>query len=284
MEKENNIQWYPGHMFKAKKEIIEKLKIIDFVVEIIDARVPRSSHNLMLDSITENKAKLIVFSKIDYINVKSIEKFEKDYHNNGYNTIKVNLKKSQERQKVLNYIDQLTIPIKEKFAKKGINKTIRILIVGMPNVGKSTFINFLVNKKKTAIADRPGVTKQQIWIKLSRDIELLDTPGVLVPKIQDKIYGYNLVLCSIIKEQIVNREEVAIYLLEFLFERNFWVVKKRYNLDYNNAEFDVEDLYNKIGKNIGALLKKGEIDYDRVTNTILNDYRDKKLGNLVLDE
>ncbi|MGL5021367.1 MAG: ribosome biogenesis GTPase YlqF [Mycoplasmatales bacterium] len=276
------IQWYPGHMFKAKKEIIAQLKVIDVVVEVIDARVPFSSHNEMLDELTVNKTKLLVFSKADYVDTNKLKKYVKDYEEKGYDCIVANINTQNDRDRVLKKINNQGSVIKEKFAKKGINKTIRVLVMGMPNVGKSTLINFLAQKKKLIVGNKPGVTKQQHWIGVGDHLELLDTPGILVPKIEDLHQGYNLVLCSLIKDEVVHMDDVAIYLLEYLYDQYPNVLMSRYKMN-ELGEFDIEQLYNKIAKTCGALLPGNEYDYDRVTKILINDFRSQKFGKIILD-
>ncbi len=276
------VQWYPGHMFKAKKEIITQLKNIDLVVEVIDARVPFSSHNEMLDELTQNKEKILIFSKIDMIDQNKLKSYISHYEDLGYSCTCANLKNTSQSNMVLKQIYAQSESIKQKFAKKGINKTVRILVMGMPNVGKSTLINFLSKKKKTEVGNRPGVTKQQQWISVADDIELLDTPGILVPKIENQLDGYKLVLCSLIKDEVVVLEDVAVYLCERLYFDFPGSLQARY--DINIDEYDVEIIYNQIAKKIGALQKGNEYDYDRVTKALINDFRNLKLGKLLLDE
>ncbi len=278
------IQWYPGHMFKAKKEIIAQLKTIDLVVEIIDARVPISSHNEMLEDITKSKPKLIVFSKTDLVNPAELKKYKEHYEGLGYATIEANLKNTQGNTKVKKKIEEVSAHITEKFQKKGINKVIRVLVMGMPNVGKSTFINFMLNSKKTKIGNRPGVTRQQQWVRLDKNTELLDTPGILVPKINSEASGYNLVLCSLIKDEVVPKDDVAVYMINYLAQNNPSALKERYGLVINDLDdVDYEEVYDKIARRVGALLRGNEADYDRVTNVIINDFRNQKFGNLILD-
>ncbi len=276
------VQWYPGHMFKAKKEIQEVLKIIDIVIEIIDSRVPLSSHNEMLDEIVKNKPRLIVFSKADLVNEQELKKYMEYYENMGYETIALNLKNNSHQKKLVNKIAEVSKPVKEKYAQKNINKKIRALIMGMPNVGKSTFINYATGSKKTEIGNRPGVTKRQQWVRIANDLELLDTPGILIPKIENQIDGYNLVLCSLIKEEVVDKETVAIHLLDTLFQKNKALLENRYKISVD--EWDIQTIYDDIGKSIGAIISKGEVDYNRVTDAVINDFRNLKFGNLILDE
>lgn len=276
------IQWYPGHMFKAKKEIITQLKVIDVVVEVIDSRVPFSSHNEMLDELTENKTKLLVFSKADYVDTNKLKKYVKVYEDKGYTCIIANINTQNDRDRVLKKINDQGSAVKEKFAKKGINKTIRVLVMGMPNVGKSTLINFLAMKKKLVVGNKPGVTKQQHWIGVGEDLELLDTPGILVPKIEDLRQGYNLVLCSLIRDEVVHMDDVAVYLLEYLYDNHKAAFMKRYKIS-SLDEFDIEEMYNQVAISCGALLPGREYDYDRVTNILINDFRNQKFGKIILD-
>ncbi len=280
---QKTVQWYPGHMFKAKKEIIAQLKNIDLVVEIVDSRCPLASHNEMLEELTKNKAKIVVMSKKDYVDHNQLQYFINDYENRGYHVVSANFKAQKERDKVLKAIDIESKAIREKFARKGINKTVRVLIMGMPNVGKSTLINLLAQKNKVTVGNKPGVTKAQQWIGVGDTIELLDTPGILVPKIEDVTDGYRLVLCQLIKDEVVHIDDVAVFLLEKLYFDYFNQLQERYNLP-EDIEYDVEQLYNGIAKSIGALLKGNEYDYDRVSITLINDFRRQKFGKIILDE
>ncbi len=279
----NRINWYPGHMFKAKKEIISQLKIIDLVIEVIDARVPISSHNEMLDELTQNKEKLLIFTKADLVNENYLKKFLAGYEQKGYNTISISTNNSVDRKKLFKKINDVAKVVIDKYAKKGINKTVRVLIMGMPNVGKSSAINFLVNKKKTTTGNKPGVTKQQQWIKLENNIELLDTPGILIPKIEDENRAYKLVCCSLIKEEVVELEHVCVWLVNYLINHHKQSLMARYRL----RDADVEDIptaFDAIAKSIGAVIKNDDYDYDRVSKTVINDFRKQKFGLIILDE
>ncbi len=279
----NRINWYPGHMFKAKKEIISQLKIIDLVIEVIDARVPISSHNEMLDELTQNKEKLLIFTKADLVNENYLKTFLAGYEQKGYNTISISTNNSVDRKKLFKKINDVAKVVIDKYAKKGINKTVRVLIMGMPNVGKSSVINFLVNKKKTTTGNKPGVTKQQQWIKLENNIELLDTPGILIPKIEDENRAYKLVCCSLIKEEVVELEHVCVWLVNYLINHHKQSLMARYRL----RDVDVEDIptaFDAIAKSIGAVIKNDDYDYDRVSKTVINDFRKQKFGLIILDE
>lgn len=279
----NRINWYPGHMFKAKKEIISQLKIIDLVVEVIDARVPISSHNEMLDELTKNKEKLLIFTKADLVNENYLKKILASYEQKGYNTISVSTNNSVDRKKLFKKINDVAKVVIDKYANKGINKTVRVLIMGMPNVGKSSIINFLVNKKKTNTGNKPGVTKQQQWIKLENNIEILDTPGILIPKIEDENRAYKLVCCSLIKEEVVELEHVCVWLVDYLINHHKQSLMSRYRLNDADVE-DIPTAFDAIAKNIGAVIKNDDYDYDRVSKTVINDFRKQKFGLIILDE
>ena len=276
------VQWYPGHMFKAKKEVQKELKNIDLIVEVIDSRVPISSHNEMLDEITKNKKKLIVFAKKDLVNQIELKKFEKEYQKRNYETISISNTDVKDRKLTIKKIKEIMHDEIIKNEKKGINKNIKVMVIGMPNVGKSSFINFLINNKKTVVGNKPAVTKKQQWVNCDKNIDLLDTPGILIPKIEELERGYRLVLSNLIKDEVVELEYVAIYLLEFLFKYTQKNLFERYKLN-KIEKFDVETLYEEIGKNIGAF-KNNDCDYTRVTNTLINDFRKQKFGRIILDE
>lgn len=280
------INWYPGHMFKAKKELISQLKIIDIVVEVVDARVPISSHNEMLNELTQHKQKLLILTKSDLVNETYLKTFIKYYEAKGYDTISVSTNNSVDRKKLISKLKSIANPISQRFLNKGITKLPRILIMGMPNVGKSSVINFLVNKKKTIVGNRPGVTKQQQWILVEDICELLDTPGILIPKIEDINRGYKLVCCGLIKDEVVEMEHVCCWLLNYLRTYCATNLITRYKLDVDPVKLqDLElfELYDLIGQRIGAI-NCGETDYDRVSMQVVSDFRKQKFGLIVLDD
>lgn len=289
------INWYPGHMLKAKKEIQEKLKSVDAVIEVVDARVPFSSHNKMLEETTKGKPKLILFTKIDLVEKNEFQKFEDYYNKHGYQTIKSNVLNNSFCDKVILSIEQICIKIREKYQNKGINRSLRILIIGMPNVGKSSLINLLAKKKKTVVGNRPGVTKQQQLIKISEEIELLDTPGILIPKIKRVETGYNLVLNSLIKDEVVELEDIGYYLIKNLINSKYLpkILERYKNLSRETIEsfkeepsdpLFVEKLYQEIGQSIGAISKQKDPEYQKITARIINDYRQQKFGKIILDK
>lgn len=286
------INWYPGHMFKAKKEIQSELKSVDAVVEVVDARVPNSSHNKMLDEIVANKKKMIVFSKVDLADKEKFSKFEKEYQKNGYKTLSVNNMNSAQREKVIKEIEKMCKEIYDRHSARGIHKTMRILIIGMPNVGKSSLINLLAGKNKTNVANRPGVTKIQQVIKVDDKFEVVDTPGVLIPKIENLEIGYNLVLNSLIKDEVVELQDIGFYLLKKLAKMNN-VIQRRYSkvsistIEAFKDETDIESIekmYNEIGQSLGLYKNSTGAEYEKITIKIINDYRKLKFGKIILDE
>lgn len=286
------VNWYPGHMFKAKKQVQEKLKTVDAIIEIVDGRVPLSSHNKMLEEIVKAKPKMIIFSKIDLVEKNDLQKYIKEYQENGYSTLEVNINKTSYRDRIITEIEKFCQPIIDKYQKKGIFKTLRIMVIGMPNVGKSSFINLLANKKKLIVGNRPGVTKEQQIIKINEQIELLDTPGILVPKIEKLEMGYNLILNSLIKDEVSPMEEVGFYLLKYLIQnKKINQLEQRYSklkmndLENMDKEYDldaIDKVYEAIAKSIGAY-RNNEIDYLQVSIRLINDYRKQKFGKIILD-
>ncbi len=276
------INWYPGHMFKAKKELISSLKIIDIVIEVIDARVPFSSHNEMLDEITKNKEKIIIITKKDLVNAKALEKYINQYQQKNYHVIAVDINNNVDRKKCFSLIKKISDEIFKKHLAKGIKKTPRIMIIGMPNVGKSSIINFLAKQKKVEVSNKPGVTKKQQWISIDNICELLDTPGIMVPKINDITRGYKLVCCSLIKDEVVIKEHVGEWLITFLQKYYLINLEKRYNIKILDDD-QLVDIYEKIAKHIGAF-KNNECDYDKVSVKVINDFRKQQFGNIILDQ
>ena len=277
-ENKTNINWYPGHMAKTKREIKEKLDLIDIVYEIVDARMPKSSRVVDLDEIIKNKPRIMVFTKYDLCDKEITDKYLLEYSKN-YCVIKTNLKENSNIIKeIISKTEELLKNINEKRINKGLNKrSYRALVVGAPNVGKSTFINKLAGKNITETGNRAGVTKNLSWIKLNKDIELLDTPGILWPKIDDEIVGYNLASLSSIKEEILNKEDIANYIVQFLLKYYPDLLKERYGVD------NIENAFDIIGQKRGCLLKGNVIDYEKVYTIILNDLKEGKIGKVTFD-
>ena len=274
------IQWYPGHMAKAKREIEEKLKFVDIVFELVDARVPVSSRNPMINEILKNKPRLILLTK---------STMSDDFYNNKFvSTIN---QSSNTKALLIDSISGLNINkivtmcrtiLKEKLEKdqaRGMKpRAIRAMVIGIPNVGKSTLVNKLVGKKTAIVGNKPGVTKSLQWIRINKDLELLDTPGVLWPKFEDVQVGYNLALTGAIKDDIIHKDDLILYFISFLKEH----YKEALSYYGVNEEMDNVEILNVIGKNKNYIRNK-EVEYERVYELILNDFRNIKLGKITLD-
>ena len=230
-ENKTNINWYPGHMAKTKREIKEKLDLIDIVYEVIDSRMPKSSRIADLDSIIGNKPRIMIFTKYDLCDKNITDKFINEYEKN-YSVIRVNLKENSNVVKdIIGKTEFLLKDINEKRIAKGLNKrNYRALVVGVPNVGKSTLINRLAGRNVQEVANRAGVTKNVSWIKLNKDIELLDTPGILWPKIGDETISYNLASLTSIKEEILNKDDIAIYIIKTLYKYYPNILNEKYGI------------------------------------------------------
>ena len=282
-ENKTNINWYPGHMAKTKKEIINKLPIIDFVFELIDSRIPYSSRINDINKIIGNKPRIIIFTKYDLCDKSITDKWINKYKEDGNYVVEANLSDSNDYKKVLKYIDIISKDINAKRLNKGLKeKQLKALVLGVPNVGKSTFINKMAGKKVTNVGNKPGVTKTLNWLNAQGNILLLDTPGILWPKIDNKEVGFNLASMSAISSDVVPIDEVCIYILNKLDKYYNNILKTRYNVDHVNND-DILETYEIIGKRIGAIIKGGEIDYNRVSNTVLNDLRNELIKGITFD-
>ena len=274
--------WYPGHMAKTKREIKEKLNLIDIVYEIIDSRIPKSSKILDLGDLIKEKPRIIIFTKYDLCDRSITDKYILEYKKK-YNVVKVNLKENSNITKdLIDKTENILSFINEKRNEKGLAKrSYRALVVGIPNVGKSTLINRLAGRNIQKTANIPGVTKNISWIKINKNIDLLDTPGILWPKIDDESVGYNLASISSIKEEILNREDIANYIIKFLIKYYPNLLKEKYKI--NDLNVDIIDILNEIGRKRGCLMKGNIIDYDKVYTIILNDLKEGKIGKITLD-
>ena len=278
-----SINWYPGHMAKTKKQIGELLPLIDIVYELIDARIPESSRISDIDSITKNKARIIIMTKSDLCDLEETKKWVKKYESEGHKVILANLQDNFDYKEVLVKTNEISEEINKKRQEKGLKpKEIRALVVGIPNVGKSTFINRLAGKKVANVGNRPGVTTNLVWLKTKLNILLLDTPGILWPKFENQEVALNLASFSAIRSEILDVDEVAIHILNKLSKYYPLILKSRYNLETFNNEETVE-AYETISKKIGAIIKGGEVDYERVSNAILNDIKNELVKNITFD-
>ncbi|VEU82653.1 ribosome biogenesis GTPase YlqF [Acholeplasma hippikon] len=277
------VQWFPGHMFKSLREIKEKIKLMDIVYLLIDARLPYSSMNPEILKIVEHKPTLLLFNKVDLADKRSLERWVNYYEEKGFYTLQINSQNGFNVNKIYSRSKEILKEKIERANAKGMNfKIMRGMILGIPNVGKSTLINQLVNKKVAVVGNKPGVTKSQQWIKVNPDFELLDTPGVLWPKFEDPNVGYALAITGAIKDDTLPIDEVCHYAVDYLKEFYPQRLKERYEIeDAQSLEF--VEILDHIGKVRGALSKGGETDYDRVYSILLTDIRSRNLGSLSFD-
>ncbi|HQL36091.1 MAG TPA: ribosome biogenesis GTPase YlqF [Bacillota bacterium] len=279
-----NIQWYPGHMAKAKRKITEELKLVDIVIELLDARIPMSSRNPEVDEIVGNKKRIIVLNKSDLadpsINAKWLEYFNQE----NTRAILVNSLKGNGLKNVLSASKQLMKEKLDRLKSKGLLvKTTRALIIGIPNVGKSTFINRIAGRSAAQTGDRPGVTKSKQWIKVSNELELLDTPGILWPKFEDKRAGMYLAFTGAIKDEILDVNELAQNLLQVLAEKFPEKLKSRYKLEDIPEGISSEELLERIGRKRGCIIAGGEVDLLRASTMLLDEFRGGKIGAISLE-
>ncbi len=277
MDNKTNINWYPGHMAKAKREIKENMGLIDVVYEVIDARMPISSKVENIDEIIGSKPKILVVTKYDVCDKNITDELLKKY--NDYIVVKCDLMKGNVNE-VLNKTKDLSKIINEDRAKKGLKpRKIRVVVIGAPNVGKSTLINRLVGRKSVQTGNTPGVTKALGWVRINDDIELLDSPGILWPKIENQENAHILAALSSIKEEILDIEDLARFIINKLNELYPNALKERYKLD----TIDLETIYEDIAKKRGILAKGGVPDYEKVYSIIIKDLKDGSFGNITLD-
>lgn len=278
-----DINWYPGHMAKAKRLISENIDLIDIVYEVIDGRIPYSSKIKDIDNLIKNKPRLLIVTKMDLCDKNETEKFLNDYRNNGYNVIEVDLIKNKNINEIINKTNELLKPLDEKRREKGLKKrSYRALIVGIPNVGKSTLINRLVGKRAAKVGNMPGVTKGLNWIRVNNNIELLDSPGILWPKLEDKEIALNLAATGAIKEEILKLSDIVIHILNKLYNYYPNILRERYGVESIDNE-DITFTLDIIGENKGCLSKGKVIDYDKVYSIILKDIREEYVKNITFD-
>jgi len=278
------INWYPGHMAKTKREIKENINMVDIIFEVVDSRIPISSKIKDIDEILGDKPRVIIMTKSDLCDLEKTKKCAKMYEAKGYKVVLVDLVNNKGLNLIFDATRELLSSLDEKRELKGLKKrAYRALIVGIPNVGKSTLINRLVGKKAAITGDKPGVTKKLSWIRINNELELLDTPGILWPKLDNETVAFNLACFSAIKEEILPKGKVAVYILDMLDKKYKQNLIDRYGLD----DFDYDDVipaYEKIGRKRGCLVSGGEVDYDKVSNLIIKDLKEGKLGNVTFDE
>lgn len=278
----NNINWYPGHMAKTKREISEKLNLIDIVYEVIDARMPISSKIVDIDKLLGNKKRILIMAKYDICDQKETNRFIDYYQKLGYTVVPVNLKNNNDTKKIIEISQNILKEENQKRIEKGLKpRSIRALIIGVPNVGKSTLINRLAGKNKAGVGNKPGFTKQLTWIRVNKEIELLDTPGILWPKLDNQENAHILASLSSIKEEILNTMDLSYFILEKMMRLYPKNLEKRYGI--KKLDEDIMETYDKIAKKVGALTKGGIADYEKVATIIIRDLKNGYLGNITLD-
>ena len=281
MNDKTSINWFPGHMAKTRREISEKLDLIDIVFEIVDARIPFSSKIKDIDDLIKDKPKIIIMSKKDLCDENRTSKWIKYYEEKGYKVLMFDLMKDN-INKLYTASDEILKDLNEKRIEKGLKeRKYRALVMGIPNVGKSTLINKLTGKRAANVGNKPGVTKVISWIRINDKLELLDTPGILWPKIDDKAVGYKLASFSAIKDEILPKDEVACFILEYMFNNYRTALEDRY--DVTNID-DYSDVYDVIGRRRGCVVRGNEVDYDKVSNLIIKDLQEGYLGKVTFDE
>lgn len=275
-----SINWYPGHMAKTKREIKENLQLIDVVYELLDARIPYSSKNKDIDELVKNKPKILIMTKTDLCDLEITKKWQQYYENMGYKVILTDLINNKNIKQIIEVTSSLSDNMNKKRLSLGMKpRKTRVLILGVPNVGKSTLINRLVGKKAAPTGDKPGITKKLNWIRINDKLELLDTPGILEPKLENKEVALNLAALTSIKEEILDLEQVALHIIDKMLNLYPSALKTRYNLTNTNTPLII---LNQIAKQKGAI-KNGEVDYEKVYKIILRDLKEGYLGNITFD-
>ena len=285
MSEMQNIQWFPGHMTKTKRQIQASLKLVDAVAEILDARIPLSSKNPDLQKLIQNKPKVVLLNKCDMANQTATSRWIDYYASQGITAIAVDCKSGKGLNKFAPAVNNVLSERRERLKAKGmVNPMLRIMIVGIPNVGKSSFINRVAKQNRAKVEDRPGVTRGNQWYTIAKNIEMLDTPGVLWPKFDDKIVGERLAFTGAVKDQILDTELLAVRLLDFLRSLKPADFIARFKLeDIDLDAIDSYELLNAIGKKRGMLISGGEINTERAAIMLLDEFRSGKLGRITLE-
>ena len=275
------LQWYPGHMTKAKRQMQEDIKLIDLIIELVDARIPLSSRNPDIDEMGKNKSRLILLNKSDLADERYNEQWTEYFQKKGYFVVKVNSKSGTGLKSIQGVIGEACKEKIERDRKRGIlNRPIRAMVVGIPNVGKSTFINSYAGKACTKTGNKPGVTKGKQWIRLNKNLELLDTPGILWPKFEDQEVGKRLAFIGSIKDEILNIEELSLELLTYISKSYPGLLNARYGIEEEGTPLSMLE---GIAKNRRCILKGEELDYAKAAGILIEEYRSGKLGRITLE-
>ena len=277
-----HFQWYPGHMTKARRMMQENIKLIDLIIELVDARVPLSSRNPDIDELGKNKARLILLNKADLAEERMNDEWVEYFKEKGYSAVKVNSKKGGGIKSIQSVIQEACKEKTERDRKRGIlNRPVRAMVVGIPNVGKSTFINALAGKACAKTGNKPGVTKGKQWIRLNKNVELLDTPGILWPKFEDQQVGLKLAFIGSIKDEILQTEELAAELVRFLKSEYPGVLEEKYDIP---AADDVYECIRNIAESRHCLVRGSELDTEKAAAILLDDFRGGRLGRITLEK
>ena len=281
-ENKTNINWYPGHMAKTKREISEKLNLIDIVLEVVDARMPLSSKIVDIDDLIKDKPRVLVMTKYDLCDEVETNKIVEYYKTLGYKVVCVDLMSGKNVNKIIDYAKEIMVDVNKKRSDKGMMpRAGRALIVGVPNAGKSTLINRLVGKKAAGVGNTPGFTKSLSWIRINKDLELLDSPGILWPKMEDQEAAHILACLSSIKEEILNTDAIATFILRKLYELYPERLEERYGIV--QLDEDLIETYDMIASKRGALSRGGVADYEKVSNIIIRDFKNGYFGKITFD-
>ena len=283
-DNKTNINFFPGHMNKARREIEEKIKLIDIVYEVVDARMPSSSRIKDIDDLIKNKPKIMIMTKRDLCDIEKTNKWISYYESLGYKVFLTDLVNDKNVNKLFSLTDEVLNDLNTKRIEKGMSvRKYRALIMGVPNVGKSTLINKITGKKAVNVGNKPGVTKDISWIRINDKLDLMDTPGILWPKIDDQNQAYILSCFSSIKDEILPIDEVACFILKYMFDNYQDFLFNRYG-SFTLDEEDYSDVYELIGRKRGCIVKGNEVDYNKVSNIIIKDLREGYLGKVTFDE
>ena len=277
-----NIQWYPGHMTKTRRMIAEQIKHVDAVCEIVDARIHVSSRNPDIDELTAGKPRLVALNRVDQADPEATRRWAAWFRSKGYAVLECDAKSGSGTKQFAAAVRSLLADKLRAYAEKGQNRVVRVMILGVPNVGKSTFINRIAGRKTAKTEDRPGVTRAKQWVPIDRGLELLDTPGILWPKFEDETTGIHLAFTGAVKDEIMDLETLACHLIEILAKRYPQALLERFKVEVDPEQPGWE-LLEQCGRKRGFLISGGEVDTERMARILLDEYRSGKLGRITFE-